>query len=63
MKTTESWRRDLRYRANRPHDEFSRTRPFQLRLSPDEVLALLNDIDELLSVWDHGRLPEREVKA
>ncbi|KKL07051.1 hypothetical protein LCGC14_2589870 [marine sediment metagenome] len=49
MKTTETWRRDLRYRAGRPHDEFSRVHPFQLRLSPGDVLALLDDIDELLN--------------
>ena len=60
MKTTESWRRDLRYRAGKPHNEFSRTRPFQLRLGPEEVLSLLDDIDELLHVLEHGEL---EVKT
>ncbi len=32
----------------RPHDEPSRTPPFQLRLPPEEVLALLDDLEECL---------------
>ena len=49
MKTTDTWRRELRHRATRPHDEFSRTYPFQVRLAPQDALALLDDIDELLT--------------
>lgn len=48
MKTTERQRNELRHRAMRPHDERFRARPFQLRLPPEEILALLDDLGECL---------------
>ena len=48
MRTTERQRDELRHRAIKPHDEFGRRRPFQIRLTPEETLALLDDLDECL---------------
>lgn len=50
MRTTERERQDLRHRATRPSNERSRTYPLQLRLKPEELLALLDDLDECLLV-------------
>lgn len=54
MKTLESWRRELRYRAGKPANQRYRTYPLQLRLKPEEVIALLDDIDELLDNSQKG---------
>ncbi len=56
MKTTERQRRELRHRATRPSNERYRTYPLQLRLPPEEVLALLDDLEQCVQANPNSRV-------